>query len=263
MSPWAMMTDAWTPVMVLEGLRAATVVGMLGAAAVLDLKHRRVPNRFWLPFVAVAALALAVDAWLHRAGGLQTVLLDDAVAAALCGFFYVLWRFGMFGGADAKGLMVVAILMPRLPAAAVPVPAALGILALGSLLAALLPVALLAWNGAHGKWRMPTAFVGIWLPIARARSAKVWPMEEQEHAVDPEGATSTGAVDAAQVFRIRHDMRLQADRKERSERRLAALEAAGRTHAWFAPQVPLLAFLFPGAILWLWVRTILAAALTA
>lgn len=239
--------EATSAVALLEGLRAAAVVVMLGGAAVLDLKHRRVPNRYWLPFVAIAALGLLVDLWLHRAQGIDRVLVDDAVAAVVCGFFYALWRFRLFGGADAKGLMVVAAIMPRIPETALPIPAALGILALGSLFAAVLPLGLLAWNAAHGKLRMPAALVGAWMPVATARTAKVWPMEEPD-----------GTAEGTPAWRIRVDFRLgtPAERTARSEARFAALEAAGRTHAWFAPQVPLVAFLFPGAVLWLWVRTI-------
>jgi len=224
---------------VLDAARAATVLVMLGGAAVLDLRHRRVPNRYWFPFAGIAAVGLLLDAALSLPSGWRELVILDGAALAICGLLRVLFGIGMCGGADAKALMVVALLMPRPFPGGLPVPAALGILALGSLGAALLPLWLLAWNAAHGHFRLPASALGVRMRVAAARGAKVWPMQEY---------------DADGVLRIRYDMRLRPDRAERSAARFAALEAAGVQEAWFAPQVPLVAFLFLGAAAWLWVR---------
>jgi len=100
-------------------------VPVLGWAAYRDLEIRRVPTRTWYPLVALGLLLLAVDAWQLFGGG------GDAVGGALARrlfvvrvavslgvvvpFSYLVWRLGGFGGADAKALMALAVLLPTYP----------------------------------------------------------------------------------------------------------------------------------------------------
>lgn len=94
-------------------------VPVLAWAAFKDIKTRRVPNRTWLPLAGVAVLTLlwdGVQAW--TAGGvtwtawaLPTVVSIGFVVPLAYGF----WLIGGFGGADAKALMVLAVLFPTFP----------------------------------------------------------------------------------------------------------------------------------------------------
>ncbi len=88
-------------------------------AAYRDLETRRVPNRTWLPLVAVGAIALVwdtvtileVSAFQRRLFLTQTVLSLGFVAP----LGYVFWRIGGFGGADAKAIITLAVLFPVYP----------------------------------------------------------------------------------------------------------------------------------------------------
>ncbi len=88
-------------------------------AAYRDVKTRRVPNRTWLPLVAVGVLALAWDAWLITdTGAFQRRLFIVRVVLSLgliAPLGYLFWLLGGFGGADAKALMTLALLFPTYP----------------------------------------------------------------------------------------------------------------------------------------------------
>jgi len=89
-------------------------------AAYRDLQTRRVPNRTWLPLVAVGIVALAWDAVLVLdASDFRQRLLVVQVAVSLgvvAPMGYLFWRIGGFGGADAKAVMTLALLFPTYPA---------------------------------------------------------------------------------------------------------------------------------------------------
>lgn len=219
----------------LDVARSAVAIGMLAGGAVLDLKHRRVPNRYWYPFAAVAALFVVAELATSAPDDRRATLLFDAVAAVLCGFFYLIWRLGLFGGADAKALMVLAVLEPRTVAGGLPVPAALVTLMLGSVAMLLVPVVFLAWNLAHGHSRMPAALLGVPMELQQAKASKVWPMQQ---------------ADADGKVRFRYWIRLRGD----LDAQYAGLEQAGVTTVWTTPKVPFFLPLLLGAVAWLWVR---------
>jgi preflagellin peptidase FlaK len=88
-------------------------------AAYRDVRTRRVPNRTWAPLLVVGFLALVWDAWL--ATGLSAyeqqffvirVVLSLGLVAPLG---YVFWRLGGFGGADAKAVITLAVVVPVYP----------------------------------------------------------------------------------------------------------------------------------------------------
>jgi preflagellin peptidase FlaK len=97
-------------------------VPALGWAAWRDVKTRRVPNRTWLPLLAVAVLALGIEAWQVWTGTTPvyvpqrpyflrvTISLGFMVPLA-----YGFWWIGGFGGADAKALITLAVLFPTFP----------------------------------------------------------------------------------------------------------------------------------------------------
>ncbi|MES2154001.1 MAG: prepilin peptidase [bacterium] len=225
----------------LAPVRLGVAISMLGGAAVLDLRTRRVPNRYWFPFVAIAgALLLAEFAWTLPVDRRETIVYD-AMAIGLVAFFYLVWRLRLFGGADAKALMVLAVLEPRPVVGGLPVPPALGTLALASIAGALVPVVFLLWNAGHGRFRLPAAFLAVPMELGRARNAKVWPIQE---------------VDAAGRVRFRYWVKLGGGLDERMAARYAALEQAGVTTVWVTPKLPFFVPLLVGALTWVWVGTL-------
>ncbi|THE65385.1 A24 family peptidase [Salinadaptatus halalkaliphilus] len=155
------------------------VLPVFAWVAVRDIKTRRVSSEVWIPLAVLAGVLLVWDGWLAwEAGG--TVWTHEFVlpAAISVGFVvpiaYLFWWFGGFGGADAKALLVLAVLFPTIPQytlgevslpLATPAIGAFSftILVNAVLVGVLVPVALAIRNGAAGRFGA-VMFVG-W-PIA-------------------------------------------------------------------------------------------------
>ncbi len=143
-----------------------------------DVRTRRVASRTWLPVAALAVVLLAWDAlaaW--EMGGFAWRLFSLQVALSLLLVVpaaYVFYRLGAFGGADAKALMVLAVLFPTFPAYSVlgtvvplevtPIGVfSLTILTNAVLVGAAYPLVLFARNALSGH-RTPVAFVATPVP---------------------------------------------------------------------------------------------------
>lgn len=188
---------------------------MFVGASISDLETRRVPNRYWIPFlVAVPFLApWGLTAWLFAAG--------------TAGFFYLLWRMGLFGGADAKGLMVVAMLTPRVPELLDHrTVLAFDALVNATLLMVTLPILFLAWNVARGDLRLPAALLGARMDLGKARDRHLWPMQEADGRWR---YLHRPGVDVSGIF--------------------AAHARAGATRVWVTPKIPFMVPLTAGLIL--------------
>ncbi|MFQ3284372.1 MAG: preflagellin peptidase FlaK [Natronomonas sp.] len=149
------------------------VVPVFAWAAYRDIRTRRVPNRTWLPLVAVGMLALTWDLLALGMPGAERRLFLVQAAVSL-GFVaplgYVFWRIGGFGGADAKAIITLAVVFPVYPAYEVfgsPYPvyhAPLGVFSFtilsNAVLAGLLyPLVLAVRNLPRGEFT-PAMFVG-------------------------------------------------------------------------------------------------------
>jgi preflagellin peptidase FlaK len=80
---------------------------MLGTAAYFDLKSRRVSDRMWIIFAAIACIIYIFD----PPADVQVLYLvvSALFTATLCGLAY---KVGLFGGADVFALILVSILVP-------------------------------------------------------------------------------------------------------------------------------------------------------
>jgi len=87
-------------------VRILVATVMLGLASVIDLKKREINDMFWIVFSGIAVLLLFISPnfWTE----LKTIGLSMIVAPIAL----ILWRFGIFGGADAFCLIVLAGLAP-------------------------------------------------------------------------------------------------------------------------------------------------------
>lgn len=130
-------------------------------AAWRDIKVRRVPNKTWLPLLALGFLLLAWDGLtvLLTSGGATTdFIYSFAISIGLVPVLaYLLWYSGGFGGADAKALMVLSLLFFDYPTYYLPTTAlpmvkptidifAFTVFSNAVLLAALYPVGLFVLN---------------------------------------------------------------------------------------------------------------------
>ena len=81
---------------------------MLGLASFFDLKKREINDILWIVFAGLSILLIFIspDIWASlRVVGVSLIVAPIAL---------VLWRFGIFGGADAFCLIVLASLAPML-----------------------------------------------------------------------------------------------------------------------------------------------------
>jgi len=220
-----------------DAVRLGIAALMFLGAILSDLRTRRVPNRYWVPFLA-AGLVLALRDLGH--GGLPWS--GVAWAAGTCAFLYALWWLGLFGGADAKGLMVLAVLWPAAPDlyAARTTPTVDALMD-GTLLMLALPVAFFVWNAAHRDVAFPAMLLGVRTDLRRAWDRHVWPLQQVR--------------DGRVVWRFRHRPGQGADH--------AALHRAGLDRVWVTPKIPFMLPLGVGLLLAAWKGNLILALMAA
>lgn len=221
-------------VQVVDLARVFAASAMLAGAAWLDLRSRRVANRYWTPWLAAAAVFAAADLAVREVDPRVAWVWVGALASLVV--FYVLWWARLlFGGADAKAFMVLALLVPwPVTTATWSLSPAVDTLVNATVASLTVPVVLLVWNLARGRVAGVATFVAVPLPVATARRRHVWPVER---------ADASGGV----------TRRLWQRRGEDLEEVYAGLEAVGLTEVWVTPKVPFLAFAVPGwlvAVAW-------------
>ncbi|MBB6647395.1 A24 family peptidase [Halobellus ruber] len=162
------------------------VLPVLGWAAWRDVRVRRVPSRTWYPLVGLGALLLVWDGVGHLSVGTSAdVLFFVRVGISLlvvAPIAYLFWRLGGFGGADAKALIAISILLPTFPTyyfAGFTLPVVVTTLGVFSMtiltntvvLAAGYPLALLARNLLDGEVAFPAALFGRRIPTSTLPTA--------------------------------------------------------------------------------------------
>ncbi len=77
-----------------------------------DIKTRRVTNNLWLIMLTGGFLFVGYDILTKGIPYIQHLLLS---AGLIFIFVYILFQIGTFGGADAKSLIVISIILPSYP----------------------------------------------------------------------------------------------------------------------------------------------------
>lgn len=77
-----------------------------------DIKTRRVTNKLWLVMLAGSAFFVLYDIITEGVPYLLGLLISAGLIFALV---YILFQLGSFGGADAKSLIVISIILPAYP----------------------------------------------------------------------------------------------------------------------------------------------------
>lgn len=92
--------------MELEHVRIILAVAMLGYAAYADIRYRQVRNIVWVVFggVGLALVPLAEDS--------GAALVNAGISALAVPVALLVYRFGMFGGADAFAIAALSVLAP-------------------------------------------------------------------------------------------------------------------------------------------------------
>ncbi len=87
-------------------LRISTGLGMLLIASMLDIRKREINDILWIGFGAIAVVLIIIssDPW--------SSVKSVGVSMIIAPIVLIVWRFGMFGGADAFCLIVLGALAP-------------------------------------------------------------------------------------------------------------------------------------------------------
>ncbi|HTP53575.1 MAG TPA: hypothetical protein VML94_01235 [Thermoplasmata archaeon] len=147
----------------------------------------------------------------------------------------------LYGAADAKALMIAALLVPVFPvpwlyapstaaATLAYVPFAISLLTNAALFSIVVPIALAVRNARRGEFSVPEGFMGYWLAVRELPRRFVWVKDPAVPATGEEDADTT-----------------EEDDRRRAE--LArSLRARGIDRVWVTPQVPLVAVMAVGAL---------------
>jgi hypothetical protein len=191
------------------------------------------------------ALYVAVGVGLLLVGLRFGVGSTGVPSAAIAVFVSVLVARGLFesgllyGGADAKALMVAAVAVPIDAAPWLAThggasgilafyPFAITVLMNGALVAVVVPLALVVRNASRGQWNGLRTFTGYPLDVEELPKRFVWVADPTFHRDDSETS--------------------EDDQKER-ERLRDELRAKGIRTVWVTPQIPFVVLLAAGAIL--------------
>ncbi|MGQ0376377.1 MAG: A24 family peptidase C-terminal domain-containing protein [Nitrososphaerota archaeon] len=89
-------------------IRIVLAVVMLAIASVLDVWKRQIHDGLWVVFGAIGAILIFFESDI---GEISIKLLISLIIAPVA---VILWRVGMFGGADSFSLIVLAVLTPQI-----------------------------------------------------------------------------------------------------------------------------------------------------
>jgi hypothetical protein len=198
-----------------------------------------------LPGILELLAYLGVGAVLGIAGWRLGVGTSGLPAAAIATYVTVLIARGLFeanllyGGADAKAIMVAGAVVPFDTMVFLAPPGAVGILAFypfavtvlmnGALAAVAVPVALFLRNARDGAWNGVRTFTGFPIPVDELPDRFVW-------VTDP-------------TFRRDEDVETADDDRKLREKVRDELRAKGVSMVWVTPQIPFVVLLAVGAVL--------------
>jgi preflagellin peptidase FlaK len=222
----------------IDALRLLIGAGFLLYASVLDWRTRRVRNAVWIAVGALGLLLWPVEAFVTY--NLQW--LDVLVVAVVVAGAYVMWFVHVLaGGADAKAVMAVAVLVPTpiawsfagtpLPLWPSVLPAAVVVLANAVVAFAFVPFALAAYNLARADLHVPAMFLGYRMRIEEAARRFVWVVD----TLDADG-------------RLRRTVMPSRRSPEAHAQNLRSLRAAGHERVWVTPKIPFMIPLLGGFV---------------
>lgn len=164
---------------------ARLVVGttILSYASYTDIKTRRASNMLWVIMGSVGAILLVIQ-YLTVPAAFDNIFYLIFIPIMIV-LMYVFFQLRLiFGGADAKAIMALAILVPlepsifEFPLLSSFMPFSWIILSNSVLLFLLIPVSLLIFNIARRNIEFPYCLLGYKLSVEKAKERFVWPLEK-------------------------------------------------------------------------------------
>jgi preflagellin peptidase FlaK len=87
-------------------IRILFALVMLGSATIIDIRSREISDLIWIVFGAISVVLLFLEPNVIEAA------FGVGFSLIVAPLVLILWRFGLFGGADALGLIVLSALAP-------------------------------------------------------------------------------------------------------------------------------------------------------
>ena len=219
-----MMVDA----AILDGIRLITGTVLLAYASYTDIKTRRAANILWVVMAIVGIILLVIQ---YLDGGFPNIWYLVFVPIMIVLMYAFFQMRLLFGGADAKALMALAILVPILPRIGnIPLwnsflPGSWSIFANATILFLFIPVSLLIYNISKKNLRFPHCLLGYVISVEKAKQKFVWPLE-----------------------RIKEGKRklMYMPKNFDVDEELAEFEKLGITEIWVTPKIPFMIPLLVG-----------------
>ena len=167
---------------ILNLIRLLVGVIILSYASYTDIKTRRASNMNWVIMGAIGAILLLIQYFTVGFGDKTMHLIFIPI---MIGMVYLFFQLRLiFGGADAKALMAIAILVPIIPSIGqFPIneslmPYSWSIFSNSIILFLFIPLSLLIYNLAKRNVKFPYCVLGYKMSIQKAREKFVWPLEK-------------------------------------------------------------------------------------
>jgi preflagellin peptidase FlaK len=216
----------------LDIIRLVVGTTILLYASYTDLKTRKASNMLWVIMGITGAVLLLIQYFTIGFGDKILYLIFIPI---MMGLMYVFFQMRLiFGGADAKAIMSLAILLPLEPAIldfplfkGSPMPFSWVIFSNSVVLFLLIPLSLLLYNIIRRNAKFPYCLLGYKMSLEKAREKFVWPLER--------------IVDGKRKFFY---MPKEFDAEEEFE----AFEKKGIKQIWVTPKIPFMIPLLAGFI---------------
>jgi len=151
-------------------------------ASYTDIKTRKASNMLWVIIGCTGAILLIIQNFTIGFENKTPYLIFIPI---MIGLMYVLFQMRLiFGGADAKAIMSLAILLPLEPALfdfplwkGSPMPFSWVIFSNSVVLFLFIPLSLLVYNIARRNVEFPYCVLGYRMHVEKAKEKYVWPLE--------------------------------------------------------------------------------------
>ncbi len=218
--------------LILDSIRLSVGILILSYASFTDIKTRKASNTLWLTMGIIGGILLILDYFFI--GDIQGKLSYLLFIPIIIIIMYVFFQLRLlFGGADAKAMMSLAILAPFTPSLfSFPLfisllPFSWVIFSNAIILFLFIPIGLFLYNLIKKQVKFPHSLLGYRMKLDEARKTFVWPLE---HIVDGEKKLSY----------VPHSI----DPQDQFD----AFEEMGIEEIWVTPKIPFMIPLLAGFI---------------
>jgi archaeal preflagellin peptidase FlaK len=216
---------------ILNVIRFIVGVIILSYASYTDIKTRTASELLWIIMSVIGAILLLIQ---YLTIGFENIMILIFIPIMI-GFVYLLFQIRLlFGGADAKAIMAITILLPLQPNIyKLPIwgqsfmPASWTVFVNSLIIFLFIPIFLLIYNLTQRNIKLPHALLGYKMKLQKAKEKFVWPLEKIQ-----DGKTKL-------IIRPK-----EFDTKEEYNE----FEKQGITEIWVTPKIPFMIPLLLGFI---------------